>query len=169
VPLSRQSRCGTWSIPPAPGPRTIHISPAIPSAAGRNRIPGARRTGSCGSGESGHPPAHSKALPTALGFNCCQMLPTKYARFRSRQKSRHLSETAFNRPSSERELLSTRRTYTPATVTSMIRPVNISVTNSLPVFGSSAMLVGVIRQLAITTGGPPGEVNSCNLPGACAN
>src|SRR5204862_1863942 len=58
---------------------------------------------------------------------------------------------------------------TPATATSMIRPVNISVTNRLPVLGSSAMLVGVIRQSAITTGGPPGEVNSCNLPGACAN
>jgi len=110
----------------------------------------------------------TKVLPIAIGFNCCQLLPNKYACFRSRQKSRHLSETAFDRPS-ERELLSTRRTYTPATVTSMIRPVNISVTNSLPVFESSAMLVGVIRQLAITTGGPPGEVNSCNLPGDCAN
>ena len=40
-------------LPPDPGPRTIHISLAIPSAAGRNRIPGARRTGSCDSGESG--------------------------------------------------------------------------------------------------------------------
>jgi hypothetical protein len=64
---------------------------------------------------------------------------------------------------------STLPTYRPATVTSITRPVNISVTNSLPVFGSSAMLVGVIKQLAITAGAPAGEVNNCNLPGACAN
>ena len=31
----------------------------------------------------------TKALPTALGFNCCQLLPTKYARFQPCQKSRH--------------------------------------------------------------------------------
>ena len=39
----------------------------------------------------------TKALPTALGFNCCQLLPTKYARFQPCQKSRHFSGFGVSR------------------------------------------------------------------------